>query len=250
MENTNYPLQENIQALVNGELDAASRKKMLEEAQQLPGFEEELAFSQSLARALKHQEMVEARVILNNIIQEEGFPATAPTPRVHWRFWMTTVLLSCVITGAFFWASSQGYFLSDAQKLSRQSIQPLDNVLYLPQSGAEIATLKEGMAAYDAGDYPRAAKQLAAYNKLRPDNTALLYQGIAHLLAHTADAAIDPLTRAATSPEPPVKEAALWYLALAQLEKNEWDAARSTLSAIPADGIFGADAQELLKKIP
>jgi hypothetical protein len=253
MENTNYPLQEKIQAFVNGDLDASGRRTLLEQSATEPATADELAFSQSLALALRHRDLAAASAVLSGVIAEEGFPPPPPAGSAwaRWSGWaLGAALLLTLSLSGLWWAQREGWFLSASQQLSQAALQPLENVLYLPSTGQGLADLQTGMAAYDAGQYPAAARSLAAYVQQRPDATAQVYLGVALLLQNQAQPAIQPLADAAQSPEPPVQEAALWYLSLAYLATDQTEAARQTLRLVPADGIFGENARALLQKMP
>jgi tetratricopeptide (TPR) repeat protein len=254
MENTNYTLQENIQSLINGELDETARQALLEQAQADPQVADELGFSQSLARALRHRELVTASAVLSAVIAEEGFPPPAPPSAAvsggKWWVWASTVaIILSSLVGGYFWAESAGLFASRTQKIARTVLQPLENVLFLPNNGQALTDFQSGMAAYDAGRYDEAARLLDVYVSRTPDNAARVYLGVARLKSNQSKEAIPPLADAAQSPEPPIQEAALWYLALAYLENNNASAAIQALEAIPADGIYGAQAGELLGKL-
>lgn len=253
MENTNYSQQENIQSLVNGELDEAARQALLRQAEAAPELADELAFSHSLALALRHRDMAAASAVLSGVIAAEGFPPPAPATPSVWGKWATwlggAALLVLLGIGGYRWADHRGLFRSEAQQLSRATVQPLENVLFLATDGQGLSDLQAGMAAYDARRYAQAARSLDTYLRNRPDNTARVYLGVARLLSGQAAQAVQPLADAAQSPEPPVQEAALWYLALAHLENNNPRAARQAAQALPPDGIYGAQARELLKKI-
>jgi TolA-binding protein len=248
MENTNYPLQEKIQSFVSGDLDEAARRALLDQSGNDAATADELAFSQSLARALRHREMATAAAVLSSVIAAEGFPPP-PTPSVwaKWGGWaIGTAFVLALLTAGYFWAESRDMFLSEHQKRSKSALEPLENVLFLPNEGEGLADLQSGMKAYDAGRYRDAARALTAYVAQRPDPSANVYLGVSHLLSGKTERAITPLTEAAKSPEPPVQEAALWYLALAYLADNQPDAARKTLEGIPPDSVFGEKAQTLL----
>jgi predicted Zn-dependent protease len=257
MENVNYTLQENIQSLVNGELDEKTRHALLEQVQAEPKVADELAFSQSLARALRQPELAAASAMLSTIIGEEGFPppAAPPSPTLthikgKWWIWAGVAVFTVLsLVGGYFWAGHTGLFASNTQKISGAVLQPLENVLFLPSSGQGIADLQMGMAAYEAGRYAEAARLLDGYVSHNPDNSARVYLGVAYLFSGQSKQAIPPLADVAQSPEPPIREAALWYLALAYLENNNSRAAVQALEAIPPDGLYGSQAQELLKKL-
>lgn len=254
MENTNDPLQEKIQALVNGELDEKARNALLQQAQADPHVADELAFSQSLARALRHRELVAAGAVLSAVIAEEGFPPPVPpgttTGGRKWWVWSSAaVLILSSLVGGYFWAENAGFFASQTQKISRATLQPLENVLFLPNDGQALADLQKGMAAYEAARYNEAARLLEGYLSRNPDNTARVYLGVSRLMAGQSKEAIPPLAVAAQSPEPPIQETALWYLALAYLENDNARTAVQALELISPDGIYGAQAGELLKKL-
>lgn len=253
MENINYPLQENIQSLINGELNPTAQQALLVQAKTEPEVADELTFSQSLAHALRFRDTLAASVLLNAVIAEEGFPPPSSPAVSGGRKWWTwlggTLLLTLFCTGAYFMADNAGLFSSESQKLSRANIQALENVLFLPNDGQGLRELQAGMAAYDARQYAEAARSLEVYISRRPDNAARVYLGVARILSGKAADAIAPLSLAAQSQEPPIQESALWYLALAYLENDRPDEARQTLEFIPAYGIYSVQAQELLKKL-
>lgn len=253
MENKNYTLQENIQALINGELDEEARHVLLEQAQADPQVADELGFSQSLARALHNRELVAASAIWSIVITEEGFPPPTPSTVVSggkwWAWASATVLILLSFVGGYFWAENAGLFASKTQKEARAALQPLENVLFLPNNGQALADLQTGMAAYEAGRYDEAARLLNVYVRRNSDNTARVYLGVARLMSNQSKEAIPPLADAVQSPEPPIQEAALWYLALAYLENDNARAAVQALKSIPPDGIYGVHAREMLEKL-
>lgn len=253
MENTNDTLQENIQALVNGELDEKARRVLLEQAQTDPQVADELGFSQSLAQALRHRELVAASAVLSAVIAEEGFPPPAPPAAGtggKWWVWASVAAITLLsLTGGYFLAASAGLFASQTQKIARAALQPLENVLFLPNDGQALADLQTGMAAYEAEQYAEAARLLDVYVNRNSDNAARVYLGVARLMAGQSKEAVPPLADAAQSPEPPIQETALWYLALAYLENDNARAAVQALESIPPNGIYGSQAQELLGKV-
>ncbi|GAB4497752.1 MAG: hypothetical protein OHK0019_31930 [Saprospiraceae bacterium] len=254
MENTNYTLQEKIQLFINGELDETNQRALLEQAQADPLVADELRFSQSLARALRYPALVDASAILRTVIAEEGAPPPAPSNAIsssNWWAWASLLVITILsLIGGYFWAENAGLFDSRTQKIARAALQPLDNVVFLPNNNNQTLTdYQAGMAAYDAKRYDEATRLLDAYVSQNPDNAARVYLGVARLMLGQSKEAIPPLADAAQSPEPPIQETALWYLALAYLQNNNVRAAVQALEAIPTDGIYGTQARELLEKI-
>ena len=246
MENTNYPVQEKIHDLVQKKLDPVQQQALRSEALLQPELSDELRFSQNLALALRNKEMLAASAVLSQVIAEEGFPpATPQTGTGGWKIWaMLLVLVAGIGAGAYFW-STNAPAATATQVLSQNALQPLENVLFIAASG----DLKTAMQAYDASNYAKAAELLGVYTQNNPDFAALTYLGVAHLMNGQPQRAIAPLADAQQSPEPPVQEAARWYLGLAYLATNRPDAAREVLLAIPPDSVFGTQAAQLLQNI-
>ncbi len=256
MENTNYELQDNLQSLVTNQLGSDASRALMERVKESPEMADELGFSQSLALALKHSDMVVASMVIKGIIDAEGLPPTDQTPAQtpgtrQWGLWIGSIALVLGLSvGGYFMAQNQGWFLSTSEQLAHDIAQPLENVLYLPQTGNGLADLQAGMAHYDAGRYAEAAQTLQGYQSKQPDAAVGVYLGVARLLSGQPQTAIQPLADAANAAEPPVAEAANWYLALAYLASNKPNQAREALLRLPSEGIFTAQAALLLQKIP
>jgi predicted Zn-dependent protease len=251
MENTNYPLQEQIQSFVTGNMDESEQRSFLEQSAADSVTADELAFGQSLVLALKNREMAAASAILSSVIAAEGFPPP-PAPS-FWSKWNTlilsTVLVFVVATGGYFWVKSNNTPLSESQKIAQSALQPLENVLFVTTDSIALNDLRIGMTAYDAGQYSEAVRLLSAYSTQYPELVPKVYIGVSYLMMGQPTRAITPLVDAAQSTELPVKEAALWYLSLAYLADNKTESAQETLNGIPPDGIFGEKAQALKSQL-
>lgn len=250
MENINHTLQEQIHSLVNGELDEAAAIQLRHQAKTDAVLADELAFSQSLALALQQPELRTAHALLKNVMAEEGFPPPSAGKTYGWKTWLGIASLALLLgSAAYFTARETGFLLSKTQELSRSRLQALENVLFLSNEGQNETSLREGMRQYDAGNYKQAAKQLQTYLNARPDDAARVYLGVARLMDHQPEKAIQALQFPANSPEPPIREAALWYLALAYLEAGNTNKAEATLRLLPPDGLYGLQAAELLQNL-
>lgn len=245
MENTNYPLQDKIQSFVSGDLTPEERRVLYDETAKDPEVADELAFSQSLALALRHREMMAAATVLSGVIAKEGFPPPPATVSFWAKYgsWAkgAFALLTVLVTG-YFWAESQDIFLTSEQKRAKMALKPMENVLYFPNDGSSVAAFREGMAAYDSANYKEAARLLDGV----ADDHAKIYQGVSNLMSNQPERAIQPLTAAVRSQEPPVHEAALWYLALAYHISGQPEQAHEMLRQIDPDGIFGEQAKTFL----
>ncbi|MBX2892946.1 MAG: tetratricopeptide repeat protein [Saprospiraceae bacterium] len=256
MENTNLSLQEKIQAFVAGELDDASRQALLQQAQADPDIADEIAFSQSLARALRYPDAVAASATIAAVMAEEGFPPPPPPAptfslrKTVWKWLGGGAALLILALGGYLVAERATASATTSQQLSRTALEPLENVFSLPSNAEQLPDLQRAMTAYDAGRHAEAIRAFEAYLAKRPDSAARLYLGVSYLLSGQADKAIQPLSLASLSEEPPLKEAAFWYLALAYLERNNTLAARQALSEMPLDGIYHTKAKALLDALP
>jgi hypothetical protein len=249
MENTNYSLQEKIQTLVNGEANAEAVREMAGLLDLETSVKEELQFSESLARALKHADMVAAAMVIRQVVQEEGFPPpSSPPPHKGFpvKYWIFGILgLSLLLAGSL-WIFNPS---SNGRDVARQSLYPMENVLFIPENGSGLAELKAGMQNYDAGQYAAAVVHLENYISQNPDGSARIYLGIALLMDGRAEKAIPLLLAGAQSPEPPIQDAAAWYLSLAYLETGNQSSALQILHQIPAESIYAAQAARLLEQL-
>lgn len=251
MKNKELLLQERIRAVIAGEASEAEKQALLQEASTNPEVADELAFSQSLARALRYPEAASAASTLRRILEEEGFPPPTPPKLSFWKNPWTwaggAALITLLAIGSYFLADQQGWFMAPHERLAWENIRPLENVFFLhPDS---LPVLKQAMDAYDEGRYTTAAKLLEKHLQQHNDNVARLYLGVCYLLTQQPERATIALAIAAQSQEPPVQETALWYLSLAYLQSGRMLLAQQTLESIPAEGIYGEQARELLEKI-
>ena len=253
MDNINYPLQEKIRAVVNGEADPETISALQQLIRDNPDAADELHFSKSLATALQHPDMVAAGIVIRDVIDSEGFPPPASgfSSSRWWKpgLWAGALLLCGLIATVAILNNRQAFSPGHEQQLSRQWLEPMENVLFVPQNQPGLEALQNGMAAYDAADFKRASQQLELYLAIQPDHPARIYLGIAQLLNRDAGNAANTLAAATRSPEPPVVEAAYWYLALAWLEQGNPEAARESLQQIPAGSDYAERAAGLLKQI-
>ncbi len=250
MEKRELYLQEQLHAFLIGELSEHQRQSFLKEVSSDPEMADELAFSQSLIRVLRHPETASVALTIKHVIEQEGFPPPVeqvPFWKSPWSWVGGLLLLGMFAMGIYITVVQKEWPLSPSQRLARAAIRPLENVFFLEHDSLQV--LQKAMEAYDAGQYARASRLLEAYLKDNNDSAARLFLGVCYLLDQRPEQAISTLATAAQSQEVPVQEAALWYLALAYLENNQPVMAKQILEAISVESIYREEAKALLEKM-
>lgn len=246
----NFALQEKIRAYVAGELNPEEMEALRREAAESPELAEELRFSQKLNQALTHKDLLEVRGIIGGIIALEGLPPDASATGWGWRGLLWGLLAAMVLfIGVYIAGNQLDWWKSSAQRLADRYVQPMENVLFTEQADMAADDLRLGMEAYDRMEYDVAVERLNRYYSQTKDANVGLFLGISHLLNGQAQKALSVLQIVDNQMEGPAREAARWYLALAYLQNGDTQKAMAILQALPADGLYSADAQELLQDL-
>lgn len=116
-----------------------------------------------------------------------------------------------------------------------------------PDSATALAD--QGMAAYAAGDFARAAGLLGAAAAVEPNPAVQFYLGIARLLAGAPDSAVTALRAAREPTGNPYAGESRFYLAKAWLALGRADSALAQLGAVPPDAAVAARAAALADSI-
>lgn len=254
MENKIYEAQqEKIRLLVSGYLAAEERATLLRQAQSDPELADEIEFSRGLALALQQPELVAASALIAQTIRQEGFPPPLPPKSAApgsavWP-WLLGIFGAALLTGGLFWAGIFDLFDSREERIARSFMEPLENVLYTPESRNDLSDLKTGLAAYEQGRYREAIPHFERRMRHQPDNTIRLYLATSYLLAEQPEKAIEPLEIAANSQEMPIREAALWYLALTHLKLKDLAAARAALLRLEPSAFYNDQIQQLKSQL-
>lgn len=253
--NNDFDFQSKLRALVSGELPTEDRAALMETLQQSTAATDEAVFSQKLVYALKHQDLLAANAFIGAVIaQEEATDpllSGAPKSKPKWRFWLLSLTLAALLGVAFYGAVVAGWLdFSTTSRLANEYLTPLENVLITTDSRNTFAELDQGMAAYDQQNYKLAIALLGSYYRRTADVNAGLFLGVSHLMSGNAPAAAAVLETCAAQADYPALEAIQWYWALAYLKEGQTDRARNLLNSIPADGIYGAQALQLLNELP
>ncbi len=250
-KNNEILLQEQIHAFLVGEASDAEQKRLLEEAASDPEIAEELAFSKGLLNTLRYPDATTAVLVLRKVIAEEGFPPSSP-PFLIWKkigVWLggAALITLLVVSSYYFFINQQGKQPPIYAEWAQAKLRPLENVFFVSPDSLPI--LQQAMNAYDEKRYGEAARLLEKHLMQHNDNAARLYLGVCYLLNGRTDLAIPVLSIAAQSQEPPIQEAALWYLGLSYLKDGQLPLAKYTLEAIPPESVYGHDVIELLEKL-
>jgi len=112
-----------------------------------------------------------------------------------------------------------------------------------PDSATALAD--QGIAAYESGDFARAAALLGSAAGLDPTPAVHFFLGIARLKAGAADSALVALRGALDPPGNPYAAEARFYLAKAWLALGQADSALAQLAAVPPDAAIAARAAAL-----
>lgn len=116
-----------------------------------------------------------------------------------------------------------------------------------PDSATALAD--QGMAAYAAGDFGRAAGLLGAAAAVEPNPAVQFYLGIAQLKAGAPDSAVMALRAAREPAGNPYAAESRFYLAKAWLALGRADSALAQLGAVPPDAAVAARAAALADSI-
>jgi tetratricopeptide (TPR) repeat protein len=150
------------------------------------------------------------------------------------------------------------FFSRSGKDITEFAYQPYETRLAMKGAGS-VENLNAFILAYQKQNYTDAIKignqLLGTVEGLSENevNEIYLCLGNSYLEQKDWDTAIDILQRALESPEGRVRTEARWYLAIANLKKEDFDQARSYLQAIKAPEAGKtrlSDAKKLLKNLP
>lgn len=240
--------QEKLRMYTAGEMPPGLAKAFLEEAMASPAKQKELAFSEQLVAALRFREAAAVENIVKDIINSEGLPSG----RNPWSFkWWIIFGLAALVTMAFFtvvWVGGRFSSVSSPNaSLIDPYLTPLENIFGLDSQSD--SALIVGITAYQQKAYKKSAAALENYLQQHSELNVTLYLGTAYLLDGQFEAAIQKLEFAALSNEPPIRETALWYAALAYLSNGKKEKAVFILNQIAPQALYYSEAQALLQKI-
>jgi hypothetical protein len=137
------------------------------------------------------------------------------------------------------------------EKLFAEYYQPYPNIASSVRGELIEDKLQDAMQQYDAGDFKAALALLQEILAAEPENiVANFYAGVCCLKLEKPALAIAGLQKVIAANDERLAEPAEWYLALAYLQQNDAEKARTTLNAIiAADRVYKAQAMKLLERL-
>ena len=223
-----------LQDYRRGRLSAEERAAVEARLQREPELTAELRRRQDLQRAIGASDAADMKAELQALEGELSGAATPVVPlrapaRHRLRIWLAAAAV-LLLLGAGLWLYSQFQTATTPAELYATYYAPYPNALAPVVRGNEDLSPRErAMAAYEGGDYPSAAAQLAAL----PDATldTQFYQAISLLESERTGEAIQLLERLSTA-RFAYQPQAQWYLALANLRAERVAEARAALEAL------------------
>ncbi len=267
-----FDFQAQVQTALAGELSDDRKKTLLDVLSVDVYAKKDYIFSQNLAKALKNQELFAVAGMMGQIITAEGLPepdafddlpdygnekGTPQYPNAQKGFWgiktgwiaaLVIVLLGSGVYGILSINTANNN--KKAAELVQKYIKPLEDNLNTATPRQGLADLDEGMKAYDAKAYTKAADLLGKYYRFSKDENAGLYTAIALLMTDTPpQRAEDILQEVLPKLEQPLNYPAEWYLILAKIKGNKAEAAKTQLQNMSADSPYKTEATELLAQL-
>ena len=253
----NLFFQSKLQAFAAGELKGEALQELKTTIAQSTEAADEAHFSKKLAQALQHEDKLSMNALLAAIIAEKGLPPELPKNEARPNrtkaniglYWASIIVLFFVVGGIFIYRSSVLNEMKVSVALYEHNFAPLENVIVTPETRTGLELFDRGMAAYDRGDFVRAAGFLDRFYQQSGDPNAALFLGVAQLELGNQEAAINSLQNCLGNLASPALDASQWYLALAYLKNGDMGLASEVLKTISAESVYGSQAASLLKEI-
>ncbi len=140
------------------------------------------------------------------------------------------------------------FILRPSPSLFEQYFDPYQD-RYTSRASAD-EEIKQAFSDYNKGQYEESLVHFENYLKVSPsDSQAVFYNGVAHLAAGQPEKAIDQLSTL-QQPDFLFFIQAKWYLALAYLQANQTETAKTILESLAnSDNSFQQKAGELLEEL-
>jgi hypothetical protein len=215
-------------------------------------FKEEFLFQKNLKKALLLNQRETLKETLQGFEKDLKKESKIFTLR-NWLIAATIIILLGI--GAFFYMP---YGSQEPAKIYAAYFEPYRNIIRPVERGEDDGSIEsKAFQAYENGKYHKAINLFNSIEFFEDDNSDYIdfYKGISYLAINKNEEAIDVLLPIATEIEKgdyDISQKANWYLALAYLNSNEIDKAKSQFYMIAQDNAFTykkEEAGEILKKL-
>lgn len=252
-------VQNMIQDYVSGRLRGSDLVLFEEELKKNDELAIEVEFSQNMVFAVKHQSLLKTKAQLEQIattnpiepdysyLEDFTKPPSSGSAFGGLKGWLLSGIVVLVLVGLYFGVvglPDKQISVEERTSLLQSYLSPLENVVVLDENYPN--PMIEGMAAYDAGNYVVAIRNLSLYKN---DDNAQLYLGVSLLLNNESSKAVPILEKLSNNDNPVYAESAQWYLALAYLKLNQVKESEVLLEQLSKEGIYKAKAVQLLGRL-
>lgn len=219
-------------------------------------------FEQEAMEGLKYLETDEdIETILNELDQriEEEYSdkqtslnsTTLPATKVRSLSWLWKAAAAILVFAI------PAYMLlqqSSPEELYADHFSPFPNAISGIERGVQPTTLElkeEALKNYELEKHDLANQQFSKYLEREPKDLQIqFYHGVNLMSMDKAAEAITALSLASTISQNDYREAALWYLGLAQMKDGKIDDAKSSLQKVAdLNGFFAKNAKKILAEI-
>ncbi len=236
-------------------MSAEERRNFEEEMKSNPALQEEVSLHQEVADVLKGDSVHELRMTLKEIDQSYDLPKDAPpTAKVRQLPFRRLAAIAAVIAVLI----SAALFLMPANSLSSgelfaQHYEPYDMVLNQRSVEGDLSlsqNINAAVNAYESQDFEQAAILFKKLSETQNEAEVYrLYHAISLLSSGNGEEATRALEAFNTTASPLYIEQGRWYLALAYLQNDHVEKAKSTFQAIKEGGFRYKEAKEILNNL-
>jgi len=228
--------------------ESALFNKLLQED---PEFKEEFKFQKDLKKALQQNKRETLKATLQGFEKDLKKKKSIFTIRT-WLAAATVIILLGIGSLIYNLNSSD-----DPKKLYAEYFEPYRNIVHPVERGENDGSIEsKAFQAYENGDFYKAINLFNSIETIEEENNDYIdfYKAISFMALNKSKEAIEILLPIATEVEKgdyDLSQKANWYLALAYLNSNEIEKAKSQLYMISHDEAFTFkkdEATEILKK--
>ncbi len=241
-----------IEKYLSKELEGDALESFEAQLQTDPELKEELVLHRQLSETLKGEKVHELRNVLKEVNENWEAPATTPdaTKVVHFNF---RRILSMAAAVALLLIAYHWFFNNNlsSQEIYASNFEPYVMV-FDQRSGqaSEVPTLDQAIDLYHNQDFGTSADAFEKILAEDPENMIyIFYTANARLANQEADKAIASFKKIIKANDVSFVEQSRWYLALAYLQKEDKESAKSWLEKIQNGQFKYKEAQDILSNL-